>query len=67
MLSRTCLCHFPDGSDGVHIAAGENELLRGAVITIVGFEGVWVVTEMNPPGEAEVIDAEIWVTRPESA
>jgi hypothetical protein len=51
----------------VHIAAGENELLRGAVITIVGFEGVWVVTEMNPPGEAEVIDAEIWVTRPESA
>ena len=64
MHNRTCLCHFPDGSDGVYSVEYEYELLRGSVLTIVGLEGAWVVTEMDAPDEAEVIDAEIWVTRP---
>ena len=64
MESRTCLCHFPDGSDGVYAVECEYDLLRGSVVTVVGLDGAWVVTEMDAPDEAEVIDAEIWLTRP---
>jgi len=58
--ARTCRCHFPDGSDGVY-AVEHDQLLRGTRTTITGLEGVWVVTELSPPGEAEIIDAELWV------
>ena len=64
MTRRTCLCHFPDGSAGVHAVEYQYELLKGSVLSIVGLEGAWVVTEMDAPDEAELIDAEIWVTRP---
>jgi hypothetical protein len=53
MPRRTCLCHFPDGSDGVHAVEYEYELLRGSVLTVVGVEGVWAVTETEAPDEAE--------------
>ena len=53
MPRRTCLCHFPDGSDGVHAVEYEYELLRGSVLTVVGVEGVWAVTETVAPDEAE--------------
>jgi hypothetical protein len=56
----TCLCHFPDGSDGVYHVEHE-PLLRGAHTTITGLEGSWAITEMIPPGEAEAIEAEIWL------
>ena len=57
----TCLCHFPDGSAGVYTVESE-PLLIGTKTTIAGLAGLWVVTEMNAPGEAEVvITAEIWV------
>ncbi len=67
MRTWTCLCHFPDGAEGVHIVEHRQELLRGAEATIVGLEGTWLITEMNAPGEAEVIDAEIWVKPAASA
>lgn len=60
MLNVTCLCHFPDGSEGVYVVEHER-LLRGTQTTIAGLEGLWVVTEMIAPDEAEVIDAEIWL------
>jgi len=61
--NSTCLCHFPDGSEGVYVVE-HKQLLRGTQTTIAGLEGLWVVTEMNPPDEAEVIDAELWVRPP---
>lgn len=56
----TCLCHFPDASEGVYMVE-HDQVLRGTHTTIAGLEGLWVVTEMIAPDEAEVIDAEIWV------
>jgi hypothetical protein len=56
----TCLCHFPDGSDGVYHVEQER-LLRGALTTLTGIEGVWVITEMVAPDESEAIDAELWL------
>ena len=61
MSTCTCLCHVPDGSEGVHYIEHQQALLRGAEVTIVGLEGTWAIVEMNAPDEAEVIDAEIWV------
>ena len=60
MRDWACLCHFPDGSQGVYRVEHER-LLAGSQTTIAGLEGLWVVTEMNAPDKAEVIDAEIWV------
>ena len=42
------------------------QLLRGTRTPIAGLAGIWTVTEMIAPDEAEVIDAEIWV-RPATA
>lgn len=57
----TCLCHFPDGSAGVYVVETE-PLLRGTLTAITGLPGLWVVTEMDAPDEAEVlISAEIWL------
>jgi hypothetical protein len=56
----TCLCHFPSGEEGVYLVEHER-LLRGTRTSIAGVEGLWTVTEMTAPDEAEVIDAEIWV------
>lgn len=63
MPHSTCLCHFPDGSEGVYLIE-HDQLLRGAQATIAGLEGLWVVSEMIPPDEAEVTVAELWVKRP---
>lgn len=60
VLGWNCLCHFPDGSVGVYRLADER-LLIGSRTTIIGLEGLWIVTEMNPPDEAEVVDAELWL------
>ncbi len=60
MPEWTCLCHFSVGSEGVYRVEHER-LLRGSKTTIVGLQGLWVVTEMNAPDEAEVIDAELWI------
>ena len=54
------LCHFPDGSDGVYHVEQER-LLKGTLTTIVGVDGLWVITEMAAPDEAEAIDAELWL------
>ena len=58
--NMTCLCHFSDGSEGVYVVE-HAQLLRGSRTTIVGVEGLWVVTEMLAQDEAEVIDAEVWL------
>jgi hypothetical protein len=56
----TCLCHFPDGTQGVYHVE-QQRLLRGTLTTIAGVDGAWVVTEMVAPDEAEAIYAELWL------
>ena len=59
-MTWTCLCHFSSGAEGVYVVERE-QLLRGSQTEIAGLDGLWLVTEMLAPDEAEVIDAEIWV------
>ena len=60
MADLSCLCHFSDGDDGVY-ALNHERLLRGSRVTITGLDGVWIVTELEAPDEAELIDAELWL------
>ena len=53
MTDWSCLCHFSGGDEGVY-ALHHDWILRGSRVTITGLDGVWIVTELEAPDEAEV-------------
>lgn len=60
MADQTCLCHFSNGDDGVY-TLNHDRLLKGTTVALTGLDGIWTITEMEAPDEAEVIDAELWL------